>query len=59
MKDLGGQARVTAFRRKSLAEGAQDVTNRNDGERGITLPVNLAHAGMYAHDSMRKVTRPE
>ena len=25
MKDLRGQARVTAFLRKSLAEGAQDV----------------------------------
>ena len=22
-------------------------------------PLNLAHAGMYAHDSMRKVTRTE
>ena len=25
MKDVGGQARVSAFLRKSLAEGAQDV----------------------------------
>src|SRR5262249_17155158 len=37
MKDLRGQARVTAFLRKSLAEGAQDVLKLEAMARGEAL----------------------
>ena len=37
MKDLRGQARVTAFLRNSLAEGAQDVLKLEAMARGEAL----------------------
>ena len=37
MKDVGGQARVSAFLRKSLAEGAQDVLKLEAMARGEAL----------------------
>jgi len=59
MKDLGGQARVSAFLRKSLAEGAQDVltleaTARTEGllgerqritQRGRSNEPSILYAG--------------
>jgi hypothetical protein len=56
----GGTSMQTGCWTVGPVKGAD--TSSNDGEAGITFvraPTNLAHAGMYAHDSMRKVTRTE
>src|SRR6476660_4218127 len=56
MKDLRGQARVTAFLRNSLAEGAQDVRKlesmaRTEGLLGERQPITHAKAFKRAKHS--------
>jgi hypothetical protein len=58
MKDLRGQARVTTFLRKSLAEGAQDVRKlesmaRTEGLLGERQRITHAKAFKRAKHSLR------
>jgi hypothetical protein len=58
MKDLGVQARVTTFLRKSLAEGAQDVRKleamaRKEGLLGERHRITHAKAFKRAKHSLR------